>query len=59
MYLHGVGTRVFDRHGLYSKKATKKFIDEIDKLDIGIFHLLNIHWILSSLFQFLFWIFED
>jgi len=43
MYVHGVGTRIFDKHGLYSKKATIEFIKKIDKLDIDIFHLHNIH----------------
>ena len=43
MFLHGLGTRLLDRHGLFSKKATKQFIDTIDKLDIDIFHLHNIH----------------
>jgi len=43
MYLHGIGTRIFDKHGLYSKQTTKEFIKEIDKLDIDIFHLHNIH----------------
>lgn len=42
-YLHAIGTRVFDKHGLYSKNATKKLIDKIDKLDIDIVHLHNIH----------------
>jgi len=43
MYLHGVGTRIFDKHGLFSKKATIEFIKKIDMLDIDIFHLHNIH----------------
>ena len=43
MYIHGIGTRIFDKHGLYSKKATKQFLKEIDILDIDIFHIHNIH----------------
>jgi len=43
MYIHGIGTRIFDKHGLYSKKATQEFLKKIDKLDIDIFHLHNIH----------------
>ena len=43
MYLHAIGTRLFDKHGLYSKKATQNFIKEIEKLDIDVFHLHNIH----------------
>jgi len=33
IYLHGIGTRIFDKHGLYSKQATKEFINVIDTLD--------------------------
>ena len=43
MYIHGLGTRFFDKHGLYSKKATINLIKEINKLNIDIFHLHNIH----------------
>ena len=43
MKLHAVGTRIFDKHGLYSKGATLEFIKEIEKLDIDIIHLHNIH----------------
>ena len=43
LYLHGIGTRIFDKHGLYSKKATQKFLELIDKFNIDIFHLHNIH----------------
>jgi len=43
MYIHGIGTRIFDKHGLFSKQATEQFIKKIDKLDIDIFHLHNIH----------------
>lgn len=42
-YLHAIGTRIFDKHGLYSKNATAEFIAKIDKLDIDIVHLHNIH----------------
>ncbi|MGA1846335.1 hypothetical protein [Deferribacter abyssi] len=42
-YLHALGTRVFDRHGLFSTSVTKNFIEKIDKLDIDVFHLHNIH----------------
>lgn len=43
--LHGLLTRVFDNHsfGYSSKKATKKFIKEIDKIRPDIIHLHNIH----------------
>lgn len=43
--LHGLLTRVFDNHsfGYSSKKATKEFIKEIDKIRPDIIHLHNIH----------------
>ena len=43
--LHGLLTRVFDNHsfGYSSKKATKEFIKEIDKIQPDIIHLHNIH----------------
>ena len=43
--LHGLLTRVFDNHsfGYSSKKATKEFIKEIDKIKPDIIHLHNIH----------------
>ncbi len=42
-YTHGVLTRVFDKHGFGSRKATQKFIKEVKKLDPDIIHLHNIH----------------
>jgi len=43
--VHGLLTRVFDNHsfGFSSKKATKQFIKEIDKIKPDIIHLHNIH----------------
>lgn len=41
--LHGVETRLFDRHGLGSVAATRKFIAEIEKIDPDIIHIHNIH----------------
>ncbi len=43
MFIHGLGTRLLDRHGLFSKKATIEFIYEVNNLNIDIFHLHNIH----------------
>lgn len=40
---HGLQTRLFDRHGLASKKATKIFIEKIKKIKPDIIHLHNIH----------------
>ncbi|MCR5106627.1 MAG: glycosyltransferase [Lachnospiraceae bacterium] len=43
MYIHGIMTRLKDRHGFYSTKATKEFIDVIEDFDPDIIHLHNIH----------------
>lgn len=40
---HGVMTRLFDRHGLASDKATKDFIAEIKRIQPDIIHIHNIH----------------
>ena len=40
---HGLETRLFDRHGLASKKATKDLIVQIEKIQPNIIHLHNIH----------------
>lgn len=41
--LHGVASRIFDSHGLWSKKATRHFIKQIDNIKPDIIHLHNIH----------------
>lgn len=41
--LHGIKTRLFDKHGLGSKKATKRLIKEIQNINPDIIHLHNIH----------------
>lgn len=41
--IHGLQTRLFDRHGLGSKSATKKLIRQIDYIKPDIIHLHNIH----------------
>lgn len=41
--LHGFITRLFDRHGLSSVAATKRFIDNIERLNPDIIHIHNIH----------------
>lgn len=54
--VHGLMTRVFDNHGLASKKATDSFIRKIKDLDFQIVHLHNIHGYyinIESLFQYL------
>lgn len=40
---HGLQTRLFDRHGLGSIKATKKLIEKIKYIKPDIIHLHNIH----------------
>lgn len=40
---HGVVTRLFDRHGLASGRATKDFIRKIDEIKPDIVHIHNIH----------------
>jgi putative colanic acid biosynthesis glycosyltransferase len=42
-YVHVAKTRIFDKHGFGSKKATKEFIDKIRGLDPDVIHLHNIH----------------
>ena len=40
---HGIVTRLFDRHGLASTYATRRFIEQIEKLRPDIIHIHNIH----------------
>ena len=40
---HVLQTRLFDRHGLASKQATKKLIQQIEQIKPDIIHLHNIH----------------
>lgn len=42
-YTHVAKTRILDKHGFGSKKATIEFIDKLKKLDPDIIHLHNIH----------------
>lgn len=43
VYWHALGTRLTDKHGLFSNSATKIFIRQIEKLKPDIIHLHNIH----------------
>jgi len=43
VYLHGLQTRLFDRHGLGSRSATIKFINQIKEIRPDVIHLHNIH----------------
>lgn len=43
IYVHGLYTRIFDKHGLGSQKATRKFLKDIERESPDIIHLHNIH----------------
>lgn len=43
VYLHGLCSRVTDRHGFYSKRATRRFIQSAEEYDPDIVHLHNLH----------------
>lgn len=40
---HGLATRMSDRHGLASARATRAFLDEVGRMKPDIIHLHNIH----------------
>lgn len=41
--IHGLQTRLFDRHGLGSKNATNTFIRQIEQIKPDIIHIHNLH----------------
>lgn len=41
--IHGVGSRLFDNHGLMSKRATIRLLNYVEQLNPDIIHLHNIH----------------
>jgi glycosyltransferase involved in cell wall biosynthesis len=41
--LHGLQSRLFDNHGLASKKATMELVDSIKKVNPDLIHLHNVH----------------
>lgn len=43
LYWHAVMTRITDKHGLYSRRATRKLIKDIQLFEPDIIHLHNIH----------------
>lgn len=43
LYVHAMLTRITDKHGLYSKGATKRLVKDIRKYNPDIIHLHNIH----------------
>ncbi|WP_397538310.1 glycosyltransferase [Rummeliibacillus pycnus] len=42
-YAHVALTRIYDKHGFGSKKATKDFIKKVEELNPNVIHLHNIH----------------
>lgn len=56
VYNHGLQTRLLDNHGLASRKETKHFIKQIERISPDVIHLHNIHGYYlnySLLFDFL------
>ncbi|MCR5627502.1 MAG: glycosyltransferase [Lachnospiraceae bacterium] len=43
VYIHGIKSRITDRHGLYSKAVTKKLIKKIEEYDPELIHVHNVH----------------
>jgi len=43
LYVHAILTRLTDKHGLYSKKSTKRLIRDIKAYNPDIIHLHNVH----------------
>lgn len=41
--IHGLKTRLFDRHGLGSRNATITFIRQIEQIKPGLIHFHNLH----------------
>ena len=41
--MHGIATRVFDRHGFASKNSTKNFLAWAEKYNPDVLHLHNLH----------------
>lgn len=42
-YAHVALTRVYDKHGFGSKKATKEFLQKVEKINPDVIHLHNLH----------------
>lgn len=42
-YLHGIKTRLLDRHGFGSKRATREFIKKVEEINPDIIGLHNLH----------------
>ena len=56
MYVHGGLSRLYDRHGFFSRRATEDFIDMVMQYNPDIIHLHNVHGYylnLEVLFEYL------
>jgi putative colanic acid biosynthesis glycosyltransferase len=56
IFIHALQTRFFDRHGLGSKYATKKLVEQIKEIKPDIIHLHHLHGYyinIDILFKFL------
>lgn len=40
---HAIGSILTDRHGLFSKNATKRFLKQVDEIHPDVVHLHNVH----------------
>lgn len=55
-YVHVAKTRIFDKHGFGSTRATKDFIKKVEEYDPDVIHIHNIHGYyinIETLFQYL------
>lgn len=43
VYVHGIFSRITDKHAFYSKKATKRFVKWMKDYDPDVIHLHNLH----------------
>lgn len=43
VYMHGVLSRLTDKHGFYSAKATRRFVEWMKEYDPDVVHLHNLH----------------
>ena len=43
VFLHGMASRLFDAHGLASRRATKHLIERIRDIDPDVIHIHNVH----------------
>ena len=43
VYVHGILSRVTDKHGFYSTRATKRFVHWMKEYDPDVIHLHNLH----------------